>query len=61
MVNYSVGLRLGFVTTVEVYTNNDDTTPDDTLKSFKGAWCLGVGLGGLGLLVTEAHLVKELL
>ena len=45
VVNYNVSLGLA---TVEVYTNNGGTTPDDILKGFKGAWCPGVDSTGLG-------------
>jgi hypothetical protein len=48
VVNYNVNLGLGFAATVEVYTNNSGTTPDDILKGFKGAWCLGMDSAGLG-------------
>ena len=61
VVNYNVSLGLDFAATVEIYTNNGGTTPDDTLKGFKGAWYLGVDSAGLGSSSPVAYLVKELL
>jgi hypothetical protein len=47
VVNYYVSLGLGFAAAVEVYTNSGGTTPDNIVKSFRGAWCLGVDSAGL--------------
>jgi hypothetical protein len=35
VVNYNVSLGLGFVATLEVYTDSAGTTPDGTLNGFK--------------------------
>ena len=48
VVNYNVSLGLGFIATVEVYTNNGGTIPDGILKSFKGVWCQGGDSADLG-------------
>jgi hypothetical protein len=61
VVSYNASLGLGFAATVEVYTNNGGTTPDGILNDFKGVWCLGGDLAGLGSSSSVAYLVKELL
>ncbi|KAI0597542.1 MFS general substrate transporter [Biscogniauxia sp. FL1348] len=58
VVNYSISLGLGFAGTVEVNVNNGGTNPEDVLKGYRGAYYMGIGLAGLGVLVSLAFLVK---
>jgi hypothetical protein len=45
-VNYSISMGLGLAGTVESHVNNGGR---DTLKGYRGALYMGVGLAGLGL------------
>lgn len=48
-VNYSISLGLGFAGTVESNINNGGR---DVLRGFRGALYLGIGLAGLGVVVS---------
>ncbi|KAJ5748216.1 uncharacterized protein N7511_009912 [Penicillium nucicola] len=48
VVNYSIGLGLGFAGTVERYVDPDGS---DTLKGYRGASYMGLGLAGLGSVI----------
>lgn len=52
-VNYSISLGLGFAGTVESHVNRGGT---DELRGYRGALYMGVGLSGLGLLVSVAFM-----
>ncbi|KAF1356845.1 putative major facilitator superfamily transporter [Delphinella strobiligena] len=58
VVNYSISLALGFAGTVEANVNNGGLTPEDKLKGYRGAWYLGIGLGGMGLALSMTYLLK---
>lgn len=58
VVNYSIALGLGFAGTVEYQTNRGGRTPADRLRGFRGAYYMGIGLAGLGVLTCIAYLVK---
>ncbi|CAK4030990.1 major facilitator superfamily transporter [Lecanosticta acicola] len=51
IVNYSISLGLGFAGTVEVHVNNGGATWEDTLKGYRGALYMGIGLAGLGVFI----------
>ncbi|KAK8123604.1 hypothetical protein PG999_003522 [Apiospora kogelbergensis] len=59
VVNYSIALGLGFAGTVEYKINNGGNTPEDRLRGFHGAYYMGIGLAGLGVLTCVAYLVKS--
>jgi MFS family permease len=61
VVNYSISLGLGFAGTVEVHVNNGGKTPEDLLLGFRGAFYVGAGLAGLGLLISITFLLKSYL
>ncbi|KAK4939420.1 multidrug-resistance type transporter aminotriazole resistance [Elasticomyces elasticus] len=52
VVNYSISLGLGFAGTVEVHVDRGGKTPEDVLRGYRGAWYLGTGLAGAGLVVS---------
>ncbi|CCC68113.1 hypothetical protein NCAS_0B00290 [Naumovozyma castellii] len=53
MVNYSMSLCLGMGTTVERQINKSG---NDLLKGYRGAEYLGIGLAGLGIIITAIYL-----
>ncbi|PYH40264.1 uncharacterized protein BP01DRAFT_308754, partial [Aspergillus saccharolyticus JOP 1030-1] len=59
IVNYSISLGLGFAGTVEVHVNNGALNPQDTLNGYRGAYYMGIGLGGLGVAVSLTYLAKS--
>ncbi|XRM40891.1 multidrug-resistance type transporter aminotriazole resistance [Aspergillus tubingensis] len=59
VVNYSISLGLGFAGTVEVHVNNGGQTFHDTLKGYRGALYMGIGLGGLGVAISVLYLIKS--
>lgn len=59
VVNYSISLGLGFAGTVETQINNGGTNPADILKGYRGAYYMGIGLAGLGVVVCLAFLAKS--
>ena len=54
VVNYSISMGLGFAGTVEANIEHGNR-----LKGYRGAWYLGIGLAGLGLLVCLLFLLKN--
>lgn len=58
VVNYSISLSLGFAGTVEVHVNHGGETPEDVLKSYRGALYFAMGLGGLGILLSVVFTLK---
>ncbi|KIW85759.1 hypothetical protein Z517_01151 [Fonsecaea pedrosoi CBS 271.37] len=58
VVNYSISLGLGLASTVEVHVNNNGKDP---LAGIRGGWFMGVGLGGLGVIICIAFVVKSIL
>lgn len=59
VVNYGIALGVGFAGTVEVHVHGKGETMDEKLRGFKGALFMGVGLAGLGLVVSLAFLMRE--
>ncbi|RAH68562.1 MFS transporter [Aspergillus aculeatinus CBS 121060] len=60
IVNYSISLGLGFAGTVEVHVNHGGKTFHDTLVGYRGAFYMGIGLGGLGLLTSIVYVLHTL-
>lgn len=58
-VNYSISLGLGFAGTVEVHVNDGGNTPAQVLKGYRGAMYMGVGLAGLGMVISLSFLIKS--
>lgn len=52
VVNYSISLGLGFAGTIESQVNDGGA---DTLKGYRGAWYMGVGLSGLGMFIAVLY------
>lgn len=58
VVNYSISLGLGLASTVEVRFNEGG---QNIMAGIHAAWLFGVGLGGLGILVCAAFVIKTIL
>lgn len=58
VVNYSISLGLGFAGTIEVHVNNGGRTPADVLLGYRGAWYFGIGLTGLGIVLSLTFVAK---
>lgn len=58
IVNYSISLGLGFAGTIEVHVNHGGTTPADILQGYRGAWYFGIGLTGIGIVLSLIFVVK---
>ncbi|KAI8664168.1 MFS domain-containing protein [Fusarium keratoplasticum] len=56
VVNYSISIGLGFAGTVE-YNVNDGGR--DILLGYRGAWYVGVGLAGLGIVIALGYCLAE--
>lgn len=61
VVNFSISLGLGFAGVVEVHVNDGGKTPEDMLKGYRGAWYMGIGLSGLGLVISLLYWIKVVL
>lgn len=61
VVNYSISLGLGFAGTVEVNVNRGGGNKEDLLRGYRGAWYVGCGLAGLGLVISTVFLMKHIL
>ena len=61
VVNYSISIGLGLAGTVEVHVNHGAGDAEDSLKGYRGAWYMGIGLSGLGVLVGAAFVIKSTL
>lgn len=58
VVNYSISLGLGLASTVEVSVNDDG---HNIMAGIHGAWIFGIGLGGLGILICSAFVIKTIM
>ena len=58
VVNYSISLGLGFGGTVQSHVDGGGTTPEDILRGIRGAWYMGIGLAGMGLIISLVFLAK---
>ncbi|KAM3164618.1 Low affinity ammonium transporter [Lachancea thermotolerans] len=59
VVNYSISIGLGLAGTVEGQVNNGGA---NLLKGYRGAWYMGIGLSGFGILIAlmyEYHTFKK--
>lgn len=59
-VNYSISLGLGFAGTVEREINSGGNTKADELLGYRGALWMGVGLSGLGFVLSLIFVAKEI-
>lgn len=59
VVNYSISLALGFAGTVETHVNHGGKTPEEVLYGYRGAWYMGMGLAGLGILLSGLYVAKS--
>jgi MFS family permease len=59
LVNYSISIALGFAGTIEVNVSGGGMTKDLELRGYRGALYFGVGLAGMGLIVSLAFLAKS--
>lgn len=59
VVNYSISIGLGIAGTVEVHINNGGSTFDDRLKGYHAAQYTGIGMGGLGIVLSLLYVVKS--
>ncbi|KAI4209364.1 MAG: hypothetical protein LQ351_007696 [Letrouitia transgressa] len=58
VVNFSISLGLGFAGVVEVHVGEGERTPADMLKGYRGAWYMGAGLSGFGLVISVLYWIK---
>ena len=58
VVNYSISLGLGFAGTIETNINHGGATPADKLLGYRGALWFGVGLAGLGVVLSLIYEAK---
>jgi len=59
VVNYSISLGLGFAGTIEVHVNNNNKTPADVLKGYRGAEYFSIGTAAAGLCVSLVFLARS--
>ncbi|KKY18156.1 putative mfs transporter of unknown specificity [Phaeomoniella chlamydospora] len=59
VVNYSISLALGFAGTIETQINNGGTTKADTLKGYRGAFYMAIGLAGLGVCLSLSYVFVQ--
>lgn len=55
VINYSISIGLGMAGTVEVYVNSGGA---NILQGYRGAWYLGIGLDGLGILLAICLIIS---
>ncbi|KAG7662003.1 uncharacterized protein J8A68_004503 [[Candida] subhashii] len=61
-VNYSISIGLGLAGTVEYYTTKDmEPGLDTTIHGMRNAFYMGMGLAGLGVVVSAVFMVIQLL
>lgn len=58
IVNYSISIGVGIAGTVEVHINNGGQGAKDELRGYRGAFYVGVGLSGLGVMTSLLFLLK---
>lgn len=59
VVNYSISIGLGIAGTVEVHINNGGLTFDDKLKGYHAAQYTGIGVGGMGIVLSLLYVLKS--
>ncbi|KAK3385556.1 major facilitator superfamily-domain-containing protein [Podospora didyma] len=59
VVNYSISLALGFAGTAEVNINPGGTSKESILAGYRAALYVGMGLAGLGWLLSLVYLVYD--
>lgn len=57
VVNYSISIGLGLAGTVESQVNRGGT---DTLRGYRGASYMGIGLAGLGVGIATMFVIRSL-
>ena len=55
VVNYSISIGLGIAGTVESQVNKDGS---DTLKGYRSAWYTGIGLSGMGIVLSTLYVIQ---
>ena len=55
VVNYSISIGLGIAATVESLVNRGGS---DTLKGYRSAWYTGIGLSGMGVVLSTLFIIK---
>ncbi|KAK7432075.1 multidrug-resistance type transporter aminotriazole resistance [Neonectria magnoliae] len=58
IVNYSISIGLGMAGAVETHINHGGKTKSDELLGYRGGLWLGVGLAGLGLVLSLIYVAK---
>ncbi|KAK3063391.1 multidrug-resistance type transporter aminotriazole resistance, partial [Teratosphaeriaceae sp. CCFEE 6253] len=56
---YTISIGLGFAGTVEMHVNNGGRTDEDLLKGFRGAYYIGLGFAGSGLVISILFLLRS--
>ena len=56
VVNYSISIGLGIAGTVESHVSEGGK---EVLRGYRGAWYAGIGLSGLGVLLSVCFIVVE--
>lgn len=59
VVNYGIALGVGFAGIVEVHVHGGGETVEDRLSGYKGGLYMGVGLAGLGIIISLSFLAKD--
>ena len=55
VINYSISIGLGMAGTVEVHVNSGGA---DLLRGYRGAWYLGIGFDGLGVILAICLIIS---
>ena len=55
VINYSISIGLGIAGTVESQVNKDGS---DTLKGYRSAWYTGIGLSGMGIVLSTLYVIQ---
>jgi hypothetical protein len=59
-INYSISLALGFAGTAEARLNRGGHTPEDLLLGYRAATYVGMGLAGLGWIISLVFLAQQM-
>ena len=60
VVNFSISLGLGFGGYVESRVRGRGEAPGEVLKGYRGAWYMGIGLSGFGLVISVLYWMRIL-
>ncbi|KAF2107589.1 major facilitator superfamily-domain-containing protein [Lophiotrema nucula] len=61
VVNYSISIGVGIAGTVEMQVSGGQTSTEATLKGYRGALYLAIGMSGFGMLLAMGFLAKKTL